>query len=174
MAGYFRSKFDRDGKSSEMGEQAEVGIVKIAKAKGYHVTKSSNWEDAVAHFDYTFVTKTLKYKIEVKARKRLFRAANEAQDEWIWVEFKNVNGNHGWIYGKADKVAFELDESYIIVNRKDLAELAEKLVDRENIVLKSSEAKYKAYRRKDRPKELVGLIHINDLKTIKHIFWRKI
>jgi hypothetical protein len=68
-------------------------------------------------------------KIDVKARKRVARKDANVQDDLVWLEFKNVQGKFGWLYGKADWIAFERDEDFVLVKRHDLALMAEKLCD---------------------------------------------
>jgi hypothetical protein len=168
------NRHDKDGKCLEIGNNAETELKKIAAVKGVEIEKSSRHNDMKEHFDYFFHHKTGTKKIEVKAMKKLSRSG-EQQDEWIWVEFKNVGGNAGWLYGKADLIAFEFKEHFLFVNREELAALAEKLVDRETIVKKSCDAKYKGYRRWNRPNELTGMIHNKDLLTLSYKkVWKKI
>ena len=64
-------------------------------------------------------------KYDVKMLKRKNRGAE--QDENIhWVELKNVNGEQGWLYGQADFFAFELEDYWVIVSRKELQGFIEK------------------------------------------------
>ena len=54
-----------------------------------------------------------KYKVDVKARKRIGRWDDEVQDEWILIEFHGVRQNDlVWLVGgQADLLAFELLEN---------------------------------------------------------------
>lgn len=168
------NKYDFSGESARMGRNAESSFEKTAKLKGYTVSKSSKEEDMIKHFDFIIVNPNGKRSfIDVKARKKLKRGNDNAQDDWIWIEFKNVGGNKGWLYGEAEYIAFELENEFIIVKRQDLIKISESLIDRKSLVDKPYLAKYKTYHRNNRPKELVGLISLDDLKTIDHAIWPK-
>ena len=148
----------------------------MAETRNYEVKKSSKQEDMKDHFDYRFIKNGRELKIEVKAMKRVSRSQDKGQDEWIWVEFKNVQGNLGWIYGKSDYVAFELKDNFIFVNREHLAKLAEKIVDFSDMVKSPFEARRKCYARKNRPDELVSMIHIDDIMScegMQYHVWNK-
>ena len=41
-------------------------------------------------------------------------------DNWMWLEFKKNFGQEGWLYGKANFIAFETRESFVIASRKKL------------------------------------------------------
>lgn len=169
-----QNKHDKSGKCLANGLEAEKQLILIAEQKNVKIRKSSRRDDMIEHFDYHFDYKDLSKKVEVKAMKRLSRSG-EPQDEWIWIEFLNVNGKRGWLYGSADLISFEFKDHFLFVNREELVELSERLIDRNNIVKKSCLAKYKAYHRWNRPNELVGMIHVNDLKTLKYKkYWKKI
>jgi hypothetical protein len=169
-----QNKHDKDGKCLEIGLNAENELKKIAASKRVTIEKSSRLDDMREHFDYFFHYKEASKKVEVKAMKKLSRAG-EQQDEWIWVEFRNVQGKPGWLYGKADLVAFEFRKHFLFVEREELAKLCEQLIDTSVVVKKSHEAKYKGYRRWNRPNELTGMIHNKDLMklTYKKV-WKKI
>ena len=160
--------------SVKTGEFTERQLEILATKKGYIVTKSTKKQDIHEHIDYIFEdsTRTKKLTVDVKARKRISRDG-EQQDEWMWVEFKNVLGLIGWLYGKADLIAFELENDFIIVKRKDLLDLCEKIVDKTKIVTSAKLAKYVGYKRFKR-KDLISLINISDIKSLKHEIWQKI
>lgn len=169
-------KYDYNGKAKDIGDKAVVLIEKMAADRSYEVKKSSKQEDCKEHFDYRFTKDNKTIKVEVKAMKRVSRSQDSGQDEWIWVEFKNVIGELGWLYGKADYIAFEMKDSFLFVDRQDLAKLSEKVVDMRDIVKSPFEARRKCYHRKDRPNELVSMIHINDILSsneIKYKVWKK-
>ena len=75
---------------------------------------------------------------------------NNLPDE-IWVEFKNVRGNPGWLYGGATIIAFDMPEEggFSIVDRQELAFFCEKHVSDE-FVTNKKDAYLKRYTRKDR------------------------
>jgi len=92
------NKFDKDGSCLVTGQGAEDQLKKIAESLKIKIEKSNRKDDMYQHFDYLIHFPEGPKKVEVKARKKLSRKG-EQQDEWIWIEFKNVSGNPGWIYG---------------------------------------------------------------------------
>lgn len=154
-------------KSKEMGLNAENRFVKICKQLGKKCQESSRHENMVEHWDFLVDEVD---RIEVKSRKRKNRRDDSVDDSIIFVEFLNVRGNMGWLYGKADFLAFENPEGFIVVSREDLAKLAESLVSSE---FASYQTLYKSYRRRSRPDEHVGLIKYSDLLTINHEIWKE-
>lgn len=172
----YQHKYDYQGKAKAIGDKATKQIELMAEARRYKVKKASRDEDMFDHFDYRFIKGDKEIKVEVKAMKRISRSDSNGQDTWIWVEFKNVQGNLGWLYGKADYVAFELQDSFLFVDRKDLVKVSEKVVDMNDIVKKPFEARRKCYHRRNRPDELVAMIHISDItneQKIKYRLWNK-
>ena len=69
-----------------------------------------------SHIDYWLAMNPdgKKWGVDVKG--------NNLPDE-IWVEFKNVRGNDGWLYGGATIIAFDMPEEggFSIVDREELA-----------------------------------------------------
>jgi len=88
------------------------------------------------------------------------------------VEFKNVRGNDGWLYGKATYIAFELVDEFIIVQTTDLAKLCEKLVDKKKRVSKAKDALYSLYTRKGQ-KDEISIIKLSDVQTLPHSLVQK-
>jgi len=90
---------------------------------------------------------------------------NNLPDE-IWCEFRNVNGNPGWMYGGANIIAFDMPEEggFSVVNRDDLRLYCEQNVNDET-VSNRRDAYKKRYTRKDR-KDVITIIDLNDLKLI--------
>lgn len=83
----------------------------------------------------------------------------------IWVEIKNVNGDLGWLYGKADFFAFELYElgGFACVDANDLRDFVAKNVRKE--YTSKSNAYLKLYRRQNRM-DTITKITICDLKSL--------
>ncbi len=159
----------------ERGDQAEELFLKLISSKGYSYKKSSKSEDINEHWDYLIEKDGKSWKVEVKAMKRIQRTDNDVQDEWIWIELHGVRPNErGWLYGsKADIIAFEMKDSFIIVRREHLIELVERIVDFDSQANFTREAKYKIYQRPGRP-DKITLIESKHLRTIKHTEWKKI
>ena len=100
--------------------------------------KSNEYEDINLHVDFWHGDKG----VDVKG--------NNLPDE-IWVEFKNVRGKDGGLYGGARILAFDMPEEggFSIVDRQQLAFFCEKHVRNEKVTDKRN-AYLKRYTRKDR------------------------
>ena len=96
--------------------------------------------------------------------------------ELIWIEFMNVSGKAGWLYGKADCICFQCKDGFLFVGRKKLAEKCEQLVGykKEEITLENSGPKkgmYKLCTRKNR-KDIITMIKKEDVLSIEHEYIR--
>ena len=145
--------------SGSTGRVAEVRFVRAARNKGLLVTKSSYTEDRHKHIDYWLAMNRdgKKWGVDVKG--------NNLPDE-IWVEFKNVQGNPGWLYGDSTIIAFDMPEEggFSIVDRDELAFFCEKHVSKE-AVLDKSLAYLKRYTRKDR-EDVISILKLHDIKSL--------
>jgi len=117
--------------------------------------KSSRDEDINLHIDFWHGTDG----VDVKG--------NNLPDE-IWVEFRNVNGNLGWVCGEAKWIAFEMPEvgGYIRVEREELLHWCLKNVDFNACVQLKADAYRKIYQRLDR-KDKITMLALHDLKDLK-------
>lgn len=112
------------------------------------------------------------FKVEVKAEKRIERSDHDLQSKFIWVELRNVRGKVGWLFGKADLIAFEREKTFFFVKRLDLLATVNQKVD---LVAKAKSAKdalYKIYTREGR-KDKVTLLPFQDIESIKFMEWTK-
>jgi hypothetical protein len=145
--------------SSSTGRMAEVRFVRAARQKGLLVTKSTHTEDIHQHIDYWLAMSGngKKWGVDVKG--------NNLPDE-IWVEFKNVQGNPGWLYGGATIIAFDMPEEggFSIVDREELAFFCEKHV-LDEAVSNKSDAYLKRYTRKDR-QDVISILKLHDIKNL--------
>lgn len=145
--------------SNATGRMAEVRFVRAAREKGLMVTKSSHTEDIHEHIDYWLAMSSQgkRWGVDVKG--------NNLPDE-IWVEFKNVRGNPGWMYGGATIIAFDIPEEggFAIVDREELAFFCEKHVANE-FVTNKKDAYLKRYTRKDR-EDVISILKLHDIKSL--------
>ena len=149
----------RKGYSFSTGRVAEVRFIRAAKHMGLTVTKSSMREDRESHVDYWLAYDgNGKWGVDVKG--------NNLPDE-IWVEFVNVRGDDGWLYGEARIIAFDMPEEggFVIVDRIDLLQYCEENVE-DVFVVKKQDAHLKKYSRKDR-EDVITMLNLLDLKQIK-------
>lgn len=102
-------------------------------------------------------------RVDVKAMKRINRSDEQPSTDFHYVEFKNINGDYGWVYGYADFIAFETEHSFIMVHRERLLGWCmAKIVSKEIL---STPQEYKWYRRENRS-DLMTLIPVLDLMKI--------
>lgn len=141
--------------SRQEGARSEDRFVTACNARGYTTKKSTRDEDINLHIDY-YVDRGQREAVSVDVK-------GGNHPNVIWVEFKNVRGNAGWMYGKADWIAFELPEvgGFAMVLRKELVKLAEEIV--EPVFVDKSNADHKYYQRKDR-KDIISRLWLEDIK----------
>ena len=167
-----RNKFDKKD-SLELGEQAENVFVLLAVRLGWKVLASTQRENIDEHWDYLIEKEDAAFKVEVKSKKRITRGNKGTQHELTWVELHGVRPKDpGWLFGRADLIAFEKQNSFILVKKADLLAIVNKKV---NLVAKVSEpadAVYKIYRRAGR-KDKLTLLPMDDIQAIKFDEWQK-
>jgi len=111
--------------------------------------------------------------VDVKARKRMSRKSKKLQDEFTWLEFRNVRGNIGWLCSGSDIIAFERKQDFVLIDRHPLLKFAEDRCDLTDFVEESSDAIYKAYTREGR-QDLISIVSMDDMMTeLPHTIWDK-
>jgi hypothetical protein len=158
------------------GEEAEETFAELAELNGYYIEESTNYSNIVEHIDFYLASKRGldDFSVDVKARKKSRRNNTWYDDQMVWVEFHNVAGKKGWLYGEADKIAFEREKDFVIVDRVALTKFCEKAVA--PIFVKNvNEALYKIYRRKTR-KDVISMVLMTDIvDDIENIiYWNKV
>lgn len=158
---------------SEMGFTAEVLFKQLAEEKGYSVRVAGRQEQ-FSHVDFILNKEEKEWKVDVKGAKKIKRTDNQPCYEHLWLEFKTGHGKDGWLVANkgCDTLAFELEHEFVLVARKELKKLAEKLCNLEKRVDSSKKALYCGYKRFGR-QDLLSLIKTEDLKQIPHSIWPK-
>tara|TARA_R100000808_G_scaffold4105_1_gene13668 strand:+ start:24292 stop:24840 length:549 start_codon:yes stop_codon:yes gene_type:complete len=175
---------DEGGKCSKIGENAETVFSRLAKNKGYKVTPATREENIHKHIDFFIENIKLSesLKIDVKARKKNKRKDSDFNDDWLWLEFKNVQGKDGWLKGEATHIAFERENEFALVPRAELLEWAKKKIAANNggrltikaKVSSASQAKYKLYTRWRREDLLTQVAYNDIIKEIENVLiWTK-
>ena len=145
--------------SNATGPMAEVRFVRAARNKGLLVTKAPAKQDMHEHVDYWLAMNHdgKKWGVDVKG--------NNLPDE-VWVEFKNVRGDDGWLYGGATIIAFDMPEEggFAIVDRDELAFFCEKHV-RDEKVTDKKHAYLRKYTRQGR-EDVISILKLHDLKGL--------
>ena len=156
----------------DIGSEAHNKFKQLAKRKGFAVDDSSREQDMFEHIDLFLTKEDKTYSFDIKAMKKINRYDSSSQDKMIYVEFKNVRGNEGWLYGKAQFIVFETTSTFEIVHRESLAKYCERVVNKRQRVSRASEALYKVYTRDGR-KDLISLIELDKIpKEFIHC-WKK-
>ena len=150
----------------ELGLKTESLFEETAKKENFIVRKSSLSEDRYKHIDFFLEQDHFKYSVDVKARKKTTRGDVKVNDEWTWIEFKNVLGRKGWLYGEADYIAFERADDFLMINRENLVKFCEDKVDLKTMVSRAYQAEYKVYQRQGR-KDLITRVRMDDLANLE-------
>ena len=168
-----RNRYEKTGECIQSGLGAEQIFDQIAESKNLEVKNARRRENIHKHIDKYVKQESKTWSVDIKARKKTSRSDSDAQDEWIWIEFQNVRGNLGWLYGEADNIAFETQDSFVIVDRKSLIDYVENAVDMAKPVRKSYLAKYKTYQRAGR-NDLLTMVELSKIiENCKHFVWQK-
>ena len=147
--------------SSYLGIHTANDFVLATKNKGYTIKKSDEYDDINNHIDFFVNTNNNKIRVDVKSHKRESRNGKFLVDA-TWIEFRNVHGNLGWLYGKADYIAFDRGIKFLLIKRNKLQEVCEKIVDFKRIVDNPKKAYNCVYTRKNRS-DLISIVKFSDL-----------
>lgn len=141
--------------SKKEGDRVEDILKLKLKLLGYNVKDSNKKQDMYEHIDF-FVNG---FGVDAKANRHL---------DCIWLEIKNVNGNNGWLKGKAYYIIFEIVElnCFSIFKRIDLLNYA--LTFKE--YTENKKEFYKIYTRKKwNKKDEIIKVKYNDIKNYELI-----
>jgi hypothetical protein len=124
------------------------------------IKKSDRESDMFGHYDFIIADKV---KVDVKGAKKINRYDQAPHHDTHYIEFRNVRGNKGWVYGEADYIAFEYYDTFVFVKRVYIIELCKsKILDKS---IKNYKSIYGLYRREGR-EDLITLIPTKDLIDI--------
>lgn len=145
------SKYENNYKNFQAVERKFAGALDMFNK----VSFSSNNEDIYEHWDVK-----IDIKIDVKAMRRINREDQEPNENFHYVEIKNVHGNKGWLYGDADYFAFEMKDYYVMVSKIKLqAMIADKCKDKIKCIKPTL---YQLYSREGRD-DMITLVKTVDL-----------
>lgn len=162
----------------------------IIRNKGWKFRQATKSEDMYDHIDchVTIMNGSQPVRslsIDLKGTKYNSRK-NEGIDDYKcqYIEFLNVRGAKGWLFGKADYIAIEEDDKFLLIKRSDLIRFCEKLFgvalngNIEEIeskllnvnawVKRSDQSHHKLYRRWKR-QDIVTQINMADVKSLAKI-----
>lgn len=175
-----RNRFDRNGENQKVGHECEEAFKKVLLNRGIKFRPADRNEQRIEHVDFVAEENGKTVKYEVKARKKLRRSDVEPRDDILWLEFYSVGGNEGWLKGKADFIAFEQKDQFLLVDRAKLLTFAEAKCDLTQIVDTQEEAFYKGYTRyewndRSRPRnDLMSIVWTKDIIPFVHEIITKI
>lgn len=162
----------------EQGKGVEIHFSGLAEKEGFSVEECSKEENMFQHIDFRITNEYGTVSLDVKSRKKRSRSDDSYDDEWVWLEFKNVNGDDGWMYGKSDYIVFEREVDFILVPRIKLLNWSLEAMRKHNPTgekaKSTNSAKYKLYkrfRRKDSITQVELQKIIDEIDGIK--VWKK-
>ena len=152
-------------------------FISEAKKRGYIIKKPTTDEfDEFINFILVGKGKTgpVSVRISLKSRKKTNRKNKKPNDNWAWVELRTVDGQFGWLYGGSDLVVFELENSYVFVNRKRLLQYVNSNIDFDlPFVQNSWEAKYKIYQREGKLDQITQ-VKMSNILSLENVYqWEK-
>ena len=168
------NEFDTNKSCATIGTKAEdlFETWLISKKINY---RRATLEEQYKHID--FIVEHLKtgekMTVDVKAPKKRSRYDSSTNEDVIWVEFVNVRGDKGWLYGENKYTIFYYREKhgFLCVETQDLAKLCEKLCTK-GVAYRASDALYKKYTRDGR-KDVISIIHLRDILKCKSVSFIK-
>lgn len=158
--------------------KSEDNLIKCSDTLGLEFVRHANKsEDMNEHWDLLFknqcfsINYNSEIKIDVKSQRKEKRGGKLLKDYFI-IEWKNVSGNDGWIYGKADCITYEYDGYFYIFNREELLDISHRLINFDKRVGTFLESKNCIYQRKNRNDQMSlvsisGLLNLTTYCTIK-------
>ncbi len=182
------NKYDRGGKCSAEGHNAEKSFVQLAEEKSFEVTSATRKANMFSHIDFILkkITKgeanPLTLKVDVKSRKRTSRKDKKIKEDWIWLEYRNVEGKNGWLVGESTHIAFEREHEFVLVPRENLFNWSKKAIADHNggeMTIKckaknARDARYKYYTRWERDDLLTQVSYEDMVKQVSGIeIWEK-
>jgi hypothetical protein len=141
----------------ERGKTVEQQFASILSGAVFATIK----QDIHEHWD---VMDSMALKYDVKGMKKYRRSDDKPTDRLHWIELRNVNGKNGWLYGNADIIAFETRKWWLLVERKDLVQFVEGILDGWEEPIEKPEP-YKLYQREGR-QDLLTILPTVDLLSI--------
>ena len=178
------------------GTRTESSFARMATQRGWDVGETTFHQNVNLHIDCFLSKNGTTHAIDVKGMKAIERVNAVIQDTWHVVEFIAVttpkagassfslpfdigqpdfsrgSGRPGWVYGKADFIAFETRHHWLFVRPAELVDLCTSIVDSSLLSSSSRNAKYQLYSRPQRG-DLFSFIHIDDIISIANYYWIK-
>lgn len=121
----------------------------VEKTLGGTCEKASKEEDMYDHIDFWWNSpKKGRIGVDVKGLNKGKRNDKEYDDTIHWLEVQGITGHPGWLYGKAEYIAFRTLAKIIFVNRKKLLSFALESIKDKDVVYDTPKECYVPYKRK--------------------------
>lgn len=121
----------------------------VSKTLGGSCEKSSSKEDIEDHIDFWWDSpKKGRIPMDAKGIKKNNRSDKSSDDRIHWLELQNVYGKPGWLYGKAEYIAFMTQMKIIFVKREKLLSFALEAISGKEVVYDNPKEFYVPYKRK--------------------------
>lgn len=150
----------------EIGRKDEEFVMEsTAKVFGGTCERSTRSEDMYDHIDFWWNSpKKGRIGIDVKGVRRNKRKG-ELDDTIQWAELRNVQGNEGSLYGKAEYIAYRTFKDVIFVKRRKLLEFVLSKIMGKETVHQCPDEFYTPYQRWNRL-DLVVKLPTSDLYAL--------
>lgn len=125
-----RNARDRYGWCRERWLDAFFAFESIVKRAGYAIMLIPMQEKYDGKYDLILKKEERVLKVRLKAMEKFDRADDSIDDSWLWIEVDGIYGEPGWLYGKADFIAFEMKECFRVISREKLVSIIEPVMDR--------------------------------------------
>lgn len=154
------------------GVNVENEFILLAESNGYKCRKSTRNEDITEHWDVEITKNDILLKVDIKGLRKIDRNDSKPNQDYTWLEIKNVHGNVGWCYAEeVDGFFFELFDYWYYVDKKDVQTLIKEKIKKVR-VLKPDDALYKLYQRTGRL-DILTLVKSIDLLFYAKMFFKK-
>lgn len=101
----------------------------LVTQRGGEIRAATPAEDIQAHVDFWWTNPSGGVVgIDVKGMKKRSRNDTRPDNDITWLEFQNVHGQPGWLYGRAKYIAFRRIGLTAFVDRLKLVRYAENLI----------------------------------------------
>lgn len=173
----YQNKLDKNGQCAIRGKEAEDIFERWLISQGREYRRAT-LEEQIEHIDFLIknpITNEV-VTVDVKAPKSICRGG-AINNQILWVEFKNVIGKSGWLYGSNGYIAFHhsfhipkynslyfgsnYSDYFIVVKTDDFAKFCENICNK-GIAKSAEDAMYKRYTRRGK-KDEISMITMQDL-----------
>lgn len=173
MPNPYINQYDIRKKAFKLGTSAEEDFRKWL-IKNNIKYRDATLEEQYNHIDFIIFYNDEEIKIDVKATKRKGRNDKNLCFDKLWVEFKNGEGNPGWLYGLSDFIVFEKQDEngFYWIKREELKDLCIKICN-QGFTNDKYNALYHIYTRYGR-NDKISQIKFDDLLALNYVFIDKV